>query len=70
MNSELKLANETLDIRGNSYDLTPFLNQIVAGAPLDCDRMDYLLRDSYFTGVKYGSYDLNRLVKIIIAIYR
>ena len=28
--------------------------------------MDYLLRDSYFTGVKYGSYDLNRLLKSLL----
>lgn len=29
---------------------------------IDADRMDYLLRDSYFTGVAYGHYDLNWLI--------
>ncbi len=29
---------------------------------LDCDKMDYLLRDSYYCGVNYGKYDLNRLL--------
>ncbi len=29
---------------------------------LDCDKMDYLLRDSYYCGVNYGRYDLNRLL--------
>lgn len=29
---------------------------------LDCDKMDYLLRDSYYCGVNYGNYDLNRLL--------
>jgi len=29
---------------------------------LDCDKMDYLLRDSYYCGVNYGTYDLNRLL--------
>lgn len=29
---------------------------------LDCDKMDYLLRDSYYCGVNYGKYDLNRLI--------
>lgn len=29
---------------------------------LDCDKMDYLLRDSYYCGVKYGSFDLERLI--------
>jgi uncharacterized protein len=48
------------------YQVLPLLNHIVAGAPLDCDRMDYLLRDSYFSGVKYGTYDLNRLLKSLL----
>jgi len=29
---------------------------------LDADRLDYLLRDSIFCGVKYGVYDLDRLL--------
>ncbi len=29
---------------------------------LDADRMDYLLRDSYFTGVPYGQFDLDWLI--------
>lgn len=62
MNEKLKLGS----VNTEGYNLTPFLNQIVAGAPLDCDRMDYLLRDSYFTGVKYGTYDLNRLLKSLL----
>ncbi|MFJ7855520.1 HD domain-containing protein [Peribacillus frigoritolerans] len=65
----LTIMNEHLNLKTTNikdYNLTPFLNQIVAGAPLDCDRMDYLLRDSYFTGVKYGTYDLNRLLKSLL----
>jgi len=34
-----------------------FISQLVS-SQLDCDRMDYLLRDSMMTGVKYGVYDL------------
>jgi len=34
-----------------------FISQLVS-SQLDCDRMDYLLRDSFMTGVKYGIYDL------------
>lgn len=30
----------------------------LASSQLDCDRMDYLLRDSMMTGAKYGIYDL------------
>lgn len=29
---------------------------------LDCDKMDYLLRDSVFCGVNYGKYDVERLI--------
>jgi HD superfamily phosphohydrolase len=32
---------------------------------IDADRMDYLLRDSYHCGVKYGFYDLDRLASEI-----
>jgi uncharacterized protein len=34
---------------------------IISG-PLDADKQDYLLRDSYFCGVKYGVFDLERLI--------
>ena len=32
---------------------------------LDCDKMDYLLRDSYYCGVTYGKYDLNRFISVL-----
>ncbi len=32
---------------------------------LDADRMDYLLRDSYFTGTTYGQFDLQRILRIM-----
>ena len=38
------------------------LNQIVSGQ-LDADRMDYLLRDAYFTGTSYGKFDLERILR-------
>ncbi len=39
----------------------PFMNEIIAGG-LSADIMDYLLRDSYFTGVEYGKVDVHRVV--------
>ncbi len=39
----------------------PFLNEIIAGG-LSADMMDYLLRDSYFTGVEYGKVDIHRII--------
>lgn len=32
---------------------------------IDVDRMDYLLRDSYFTGASYGEFDLTRILRVI-----
>lgn len=37
----------------------PFFRNIISG-PLDVDKQDYLLRDSYFCGVKYGIFDIDR----------
>lgn len=41
------------------------LAQIVSGE-LDVDKMDYLLRDSLFCGVRYGTYDLDRLLDTML----
>jgi uncharacterized protein len=43
------------------------LAQIISGE-LDADKMDYLLRDSLYCGVRYGSYDLERLLDTILPI--
>ena len=40
------------------------LCQLVS-SQLDADRMDYLLRDSYFTGTKYGEFDLERILRTL-----
>lgn len=36
-------------------------NQVLH-AELDCDRMDYLLRDAHYSGMKYGTYDRDYLL--------
>lgn len=45
----------------NGINYFPLLHQLVS-SELDCDRMDYLLRDSYFCGVSYGNYDLDWII--------
>jgi HD superfamily phosphohydrolase len=42
-------------------DFRPILSQLVSGE-LDCDRMDYLERDSYFTGTSYGKFDRDWMI--------
>jgi len=41
-----------------------YISQLVSGQ-LDCDRMDYLLRDSLMTGAKYGNYDLEWIIQAL-----
>jgi hypothetical protein len=40
----------------------PVLRELVSGPNLDADRMDYLLRDAYFTGVSGGTFDAAQLI--------
>ncbi len=40
----------------------PELRELVSGPNLDADRMDYLQRDAYFTGVATGRYDAEQLL--------
>ncbi|AZS13059.1 HD domain-containing protein [Paenibacillus lutimineralis] len=37
----------------------------LVSSPLDADRMDYLLRDAYFTGVNYGTIDMDRILRML-----
>lgn len=49
-------------ILGDPLSPYPVLREIVSGPNLDADRMDYLLRDAYFTGVASGRYDADQLL--------
>jgi hypothetical protein len=42
----------------------PFFHQLVS-SQLDMDRMDYLIRDSFFTGVAEGIVGFDRIIKIL-----
>ena len=46
---------------GKQSSMPPFMNEIIAGG-LSADIMDYLPRDSYFTGVEYGKVDVQRVI--------
>lgn len=50
---------EYFSVEGINY--FPILHQLVS-SEMDCDRMDYLLRDSYFCGVSYGKFDLDWII--------
>jgi HD superfamily phosphohydrolase len=59
-NGKLQMA---IDIFTGSYS-KKFLHQLVSGQ-LDVDRMDYLTRDSFFTGVIEGSVGCDRILKML-----
>jgi len=46
---------------GEVVDFRPLLQQLIS-SELDCDRMDYLRRDSHFLGVSYGEFDFTWLI--------
>lgn len=49
-------------IDGDPDGRYPALRELVSGPNLDADRMDYLQRDAYFTGVASGRYDAEQLL--------
>lgn len=59
-NDRLSMA---IEIFQNRYP-KPFLHQLVSGQ-LDMDRMDYLSRDSFFTGVYEGVIGYDRIIKML-----
>ena len=75
--------NEKLSEILIKYDLDPLeIGEIFTGergsrnmvytqllhSSLDADRLDYLLRDSYQTGVKYGLVDLQYLIRMLLVV--
>ncbi len=60
MNGELNLA---LKIFKNEYPKR-FLHQLIS-SQLDMDRLDYLRRDSFFTGVSEGNIGSARIIKML-----
>ena len=59
-NGQLQTA---IEIFTNSYP-KKFLYQLIAGQ-VDVDRMDYLTRDSFFTGVSEGVIGYDRIIKML-----
>lgn len=54
----------TLQIFQNNYSEKPFLHQLVS-SQLDMDRMDYLNRDSFYTGVTEGQIGADRIISML-----
>lgn len=56
-------AQEVADVINKTHS-----NKLVVSlisSQIDADRMDYLQRDSYFTGVSYGHFDMERILRVM-----
>lgn len=59
---KLDVSQTTIDIFTNKYK-KKFLHQLVS-SQVDCDRLDYLTRDSFFTGVSEGVIGTERILNM------
>ena len=50
----------------NLYKDYEHILNFLMDSDLDCDKMDYLLRDSHYCGVRYGQFDLERLLASLV----
>ena len=53
--------------RHGGTDYAPILRQIVS-SECDADRMDYLMRDSFYSGVNYGKFDADWLIDNVVPV--
>ncbi|MDQ1236559.1 HD superfamily phosphohydrolase [Paenibacillus sp. SORGH_AS306] len=61
--AETGLAERVASVIRKDYEKPIVVNLV--SSPLDADRMDYLLRDAYFTGVNYGTIDVDRILRML-----
>lgn len=60
--------NEIAEIFTGDIGSKNMLYSQLLHSSLDADRLDYLLRDSYQTGVKYGLVDLQYLIRLLMVV--
>ncbi|WP_125768245.1 HD domain-containing protein [Lapidilactobacillus wuchangensis] len=58
-----EFPEEVASVIGKTYP-NPQVVQMIS-SQIDADRMDYLLRDAYHTGTKYGMFDLTRILRVM-----
>lgn len=51
------------EVIAKTYDNKLVVSMI--SSQIDADRMDYLQRDAYFTGVSYGQFDMERILRVM-----
>ncbi|WP_251943378.1 MULTISPECIES: HD domain-containing protein [Staphylococcus] len=68
VNQVLKRVSEDFpqqvaDVINKTHDNKLVISMI--SSQIDADRMDYLQRDAYFTGVTYGQFDMERILRLM-----
>lgn len=58
-----EFAQDVADVIAKTYKDKLLVSLI--SSQIDADRMDYLQRDAYFTGVSYGHFDMERILRVM-----
>lgn len=64
IHEEAESSEWLLELSRRLPGLRSVLKNLISGE-VDCDRMDYLLRDSYYCGVAYGQFDIDWLISCL-----
>ncbi|RFU70870.1 HD domain-containing protein [Peribacillus saganii] len=68
VNTVLKRVGEDFPKKVADVIAKTYQNKLVVSlisSQIDADRMDYLQRDAYFTGVSYGHFDMERILRVM-----
>ncbi|MEW9676359.1 HD domain-containing protein [Lentibacillus sp. L22] len=60
---EQGFSQKVADVIAKTYEDKLVVSLI--SSQIDADRMDYLQRDAYFTGVSYGHFDMERILRVM-----
>lgn len=60
---DAKFPQQVADVISHEYDNKLIVDLI--SSQIDADRMDYLQRDAYYTGVNYGQFDMERILRLM-----
>lgn len=68
INKVLKKVSATFPQKVSEVISKTYENKLIVSlisSQIDADRMDYLLRDAYYTGVNYGNFDIERILRVM-----
>lgn len=68
INKVLRKVSEEFPKKVSNVIAKTYSNKLVVSlisSQIDADRMDYLQRDAYYTGVSYGHFDMERILRVM-----